>query len=600
MAYHNQENVPEIKKYIDLVADFSHNLYDPNPDSKGVAFCCSGGGAYACISTVSIYNGLYYGNVLNDKYIKYLSTCSGGGWANGLVSFISSTQQLDNSLESKLGPEYNPENLKLEDFFTSIPSTQADYGFDESFFKTIFQMTYHAIWNYSKFQSNMLLERIISYYALRNQKEYSYVNIIAKDTEHLNTIINRNYSLSRNLDSTYILRPGFPYPITAFTTYYYQNDYEINIPLEINPNYVSFLGTGHIQIDQEDKMFKGGISTYAFNSEYISSVNDVIITKQNYKNNIFGINDFIGGTSNVSKDIISRNNFLIPKMYIPFHNSANNIETHLSLVADGAYTNDSGLLAMLARKSKIAYCVINDGRISKSLDYQHLAQGLVKCFDKINGVFPADDLSPTIKEIESSRTGIVFKKYKVNRNQRYGLIWDDYEVDICWIYINSDMFDKLTPLPVRILLHILKEARSYPHYFIKKIINYPLLIDLSPVELNSIRFLYSWIAKKFISPLIIETVSLSENDDKISILKLKLQSLENNILNDIDTIKDNNELQLFIDIMNTYSIDERISHYSAIINNDSRKKNSFIKNFLLKDNISDSLREACQHLLNSV
>jgi len=53
-------------------ASFSNKLYDLNPSSNGIAFCSSGGGAYATIYTVSILNGLYYGGVLDDKHIKYI------------------------------------------------------------------------------------------------------------------------------------------------------------------------------------------------------------------------------------------------------------------------------------------------------------------------------------------------------------------------------------------------------------------------------------------------------------------------------------------------------------------------------------------------
>ena len=312
---------------INLVAQYSDKLYDPNPQSSGIAFCSSGGGAYSAVSTLSIYNGLYYGGVLNDKYIKYLSSSSGSGWATGLVSFISDNGEVA-SLIDILGPEINAENLKVSDFIKKSPKGQADYGFDDNLLITIFDMLWFTVRNITNLDRNSFFEKVLGYYVLRNHINYTDINIIGNDKQHLEDIINENPELERKLQDKFYVRPSFPYPITAFTVYY--NDEktknQIFIPLEINPKLVSFLGTGYIPYEQDYKLFSGGISTYSFNCQYISKDDKNINCIQKINDNIFGLNHYVAGTSNLSKDILPSNSFLLPKMNIPLSITTDEID----------------------------------------------------------------------------------------------------------------------------------------------------------------------------------------------------------------------------------------------------------------------------------
>ena len=134
-----------------------------------------------------------------------------------------------------------------------------------------------------------------------------------------------NAQLEKILQDQFYVRPKFPFPITAFSTYYFQGLEGINIPLEINPKFVSFLGTGTIVTADGIKTLRGGVSTYIFNTQSYVRNGEKVKAIQNKNNNLFGINDFTAGTSNLVSVTLPPITPLIPKMYVPLNITDNTI-----------------------------------------------------------------------------------------------------------------------------------------------------------------------------------------------------------------------------------------------------------------------------------
>jgi len=418
------------------------------PDINKVSIAISGGGVRSYSACVGYFRALYRYGLINN--IQYVSTVSGGSWFYGLYSYCSHVEE-----KTLLGNSLKPENMTLNklakynknnEYFMGHIFTKKDileYLLEE--FLNIKNDEIDLVWN------NAIGKMILEPYNI------DFKNPIAMNKEHANSILSRNPNIKKVLYSRY---KSFWLCNTTLCDELFPH---IVVPL--TPLYGGF----HQKLYNNGNMTGGTlVENHSFGSEIEKQKDTSIETV----NNIKTLTDMIGTSSTAYATMLykqSKNNnvlkYILPKdltSLIPNYNILGDIVNSTSKLADGGFSDNTGILSLAARNVKhiIAFANIHNSIESKcQINILPLFGIFSENCNKLDTLSPTGNFDVQIFNTEDyekyikpqfSKTridgGPVFARHtlEVIQNEKNG-VNGGYSVDILFIVLepSRNFLDKL-------------------------------------------------------------------------------------------------------------------------------------------------------------
>ena len=359
------------------------NLVSKTPDINGVSFAISGGGSRSFVSMMGYFRALNKMKSLNN--VQYVSTVSGGSWFYGLYSYCKNNNK-----------DLSDSDLLGENFDSSASSGLSNITLDvlkilnnkDSYFGKIFESQ-----DLHKYFVEGLLNSDVS-----NDLAWNYaINKYILDPYNLNDIVpaslNQKESLdicSKNQAIKYTLYLSDDNPFWICNTTLLSSNYK-GIVVPMTPLYS---GISNIVTSMDNTKTIGGelFENFSFgNSSFtdistIQTLNISCSSTQNayslkQKGNYRTLSDMIGTSStayaqvfydkannSILKDSILLglldnipSNELIPKynIYENSLTSSNKYNNVTMQLGDGAFSDNTGILSLLARGVKKIIAFIN-------------------------------------------------------------------------------------------------------------------------------------------------------------------------------------------------------------------------------------------------
>jgi hypothetical protein len=419
------------------------------PNINKVSISISGGGVRSYSASIGYFRALYRYGLINN--IQYVSTVSGGSWFYGLYSYCSHVKE-----KTLLGNSLKPENMtlnKLEKYnknnkyFMGHIFTKKDileYLLEE--FLNIKNDEIDLVWN------NAIGKMILEPYNI------DFKNPIAMNKEHANSILNRNQSIKKVLYSRY---NSFWLCNTTLCDELFPH---IVVPL--TPLYGGF----HQKLYNNGNMTGGTlVENHSFGSEIEKQKDTSIETRDNVKT----LTDMIGTSSTAYATMLykqSKDNnvlkYILPKdltSLIPNYNIIGDTTNSSSKLADGGFSDNTGILSLAARNVKhiIAFANIHNTIESKcQINILPLFGIFSENCNKLDTLSPTGNFDVQIfntgdyeKYIKpqflktKNDGGPVFARHtlEVIKNEKNG-VKGGYEVDILFIVL-AESINFLNKLP---------------------------------------------------------------------------------------------------------------------------------------------------------
>ena len=377
-----------------------NTFINTQPNINRVSLAISGGGSRSFVSMIGYFRALNRMGYKNKA--QYISTVSGGSWFYGLYSYCQSNPKYNDDilLGYSCGTKGNyppgPKNISLEQLYKN--NTE-----DKSFFGNIFVFKdlYEYVFN-SLLYSNMELSKIWNYSVGKFILEPYGLDInvpVSASYKHSRDILKRNSDIGEPL---YLL-DNMPFWICN-TTLFLEDYPHVIVPL--TPLY-----SGLPQILTQNDTVLGGylVDNYAFGNSNILDTNSILYqnnscsTQKEVKlkgfENIKTLADMIGTSSTAFASAVYNpkiiSNFLesvLPfdsKEFIPKYNICgktqldNKLYSHSSRLGDGVFSDNLGILSLLAREVKHIICFNNCETITTNYDE--------KCDNTITSLFGLGD-----------------------------------------------------------------------------------------------------------------------------------------------------------------------------------------------------------------
>jgi len=355
------------------------------PDIGRVSLAISGGGSRSFVSMIGYFRALNRMGYKNKA--QYISTVSGGSWFYGLYSYCQSNPKYNDDilLGYSGGTVFNyspePKNISLEQLYNNNKE-------EKYFFGTIFMFKdlYEYVFN-SLLYSDMELSTIWNYSVGKFILEPYGLNVdvpISASYKHSRDILKRNSDIGEPI---YLL-DNMPFWICN-TTLFLEEYPHVIVPL--TPLY-----SGLPQILTKNDTVLGGylVDNYAFGNSNILDKNLII-----YENNscskqkevklqgfdkIKTLADMIGTSSTAFASVVYNPKIIsnvldsvLPfdsKEFIPKYNIwgktqlDDKLYSHNSRLGDGVFSDNLGILSLLAREVKHIICFNNCETIITSYD----------------------------------------------------------------------------------------------------------------------------------------------------------------------------------------------------------------------------------------
>jgi hypothetical protein len=377
-----------------------NTLINKQPNINKVSIAISGGGSRSFVSMIGYFRALNRMGYKNKA--QYVSTVSGGSWFYSLYSYCQSNPKYNDDilLGYSCGTEINylpePQNISLEQLYNNNKD-------NKSFFGTIFMFKdlYEYVFN-TLLYSNMEISEIWNYSIGKFILEPYGINInspVSASYKHSKDIIKRNPDIEEPL---YLL-DNMPFWICN-TTLFLEDYPHVIVPL--TPLY-----SGLPQILTKNDTVLGGyvVENFAFGNSNILDKNLMLYQNNSCSAqkevNLQGISkvktlaDMIGTSSTAfasavyNPKIISKFlESLLPfdsKEFIPKNNIwgktqiDNRLYSYNSRLGDGVFSDNLGILSLLAREVKHIICFNNCETLISDYDE--------KCDNTITSLFGIGD-----------------------------------------------------------------------------------------------------------------------------------------------------------------------------------------------------------------
>lgn len=213
----------------------------------------------------------------------------------------------------------------------------------------------------------MWFQQAFAKWVLNSQKQFTYVNTISLTSADSKKMLALNPELKSYSKKNYYFRDNWTFPIASFTCQSNLNTPKSIIkarmmPMEANSVLVS--SPANFELTPEIPMKAGvGISTYQFNSNGVSIIDNIVKTTQKVHSNIYGLSNFLATSSNLSTAFASNipgTKFLPAWMNV----YTEDVDNQEAVASDGGAVDDLALIEALVRGFSRIFSLINDGSIA--------------------------------------------------------------------------------------------------------------------------------------------------------------------------------------------------------------------------------------------
>lgn len=481
----------------------------PYPYTTDTGICFSGGGNRALSAAMGQMRGLRALGLLSKA--RYISSVSGGSWASTAYTFLPSFITDDDFLGENLEPDQTWWS-KLGNFPPNCLGNAAT----------------HSLWDALEYMKKVFVPkderwlRTVGYLFLKpfgksDQTPFGLNNInwfftwddvtrqnILKYNPALDatfyTVENENRADHRPfliVNGTWIWPPSFL-------------GHENLIPFEMTPLYVGIPKIYSISDQTESRTIGGGyVESFAFDSTLTAQTSnqpDRVITSIPAER--FNLSDMAGISSAFfagAADDVDQQEWVPQFNYWPVKPDDDDVQTNTYTFGDGGVLDNSGILALLARRVKNIIVFVNsETPIWKEWKFNH-----IRVDDMLPPLFgyepfsdfhpyrlyPADSRNPwkNLKVFKSEdfftlidnlyaaysqgKTAMYGQEYEIETPNFFGIDYGGEKVNILWVYNNRvDAWQKQIPDPL-IQEYLAEGQGDFPHGPLKSFPNYSTAFD---------------------------------------------------------------------------------------------------------------------------